>query len=436
VRLSVANPVILIVGRLSGPKNTVILDILRRVAPQVVQKIPKARFTVLGGPVADEHRQLQEQRSYIRFEGHQQNLKPYYQKATVVIGAGRVALEAMGLKKPVIAIGERLYVGPLLPEKVEAAKSSNFGDCWDSESFDWDRMTKDLLGLLKDADKRARAAKTGHQLLESEYNWKTLFPRMESLYGRVLLEKNVSLFREIPVLMYHRVVGQEPAGSKYNLHILKNDMEQQLLFLQDRGFETIVFGDLLTKRIPAKPILLTFDDGYEDNYRNLLPLLKKYRMKAVLYLLGNRRHKNNFWDIPQGEPEATLLKEGQIKEMDQSGLVEFGAHSMNHVKLTTVGKAEIEREVAGSKKNLENFLQKTVFSFAYPYGSVNEEVKKMTVEAGYTFGVAVNNGPTCFGEDLMEIRRVHIFPKTSPYRYWKKTSGFYLRYRKLLGRSQ
>ncbi len=430
-----ANPLILIVGRLSGPKNDVILSILRKVAPKIIQKFPRARFTVVGGPVSDEHTQLEKYFPYITFLGHQKNLKFFYQKATVVVGAGRVALEAMALNKPVIAIGEKIYVGPLLPEKIELAKETNFGDCFDKEEFDWAGMGKDLIDLLQNKGMRDKAAKTGNQLVQDEYDMEKIFPRMETLYQETLFRKNLSGIHELPVLMYHRVVDKAPAQSKYNLHVTKENMEKQLLFLRVRGFETITFEDLISQRIPKKPVILTFDDGYEDNYHHLFPLLKKYNAKAVLYLLGNRKYKTNFWDVPQGEPEAALLKSTQIQEMAKSGLVEFGAHSMNHVKLTNLGPNEIEEEVAGSKKSLETFLQKPVVSFAYPYGFTNAEIKKKTSKAGYTFGIAVNSGPTNLAGDLLEIRRVHMFPHTSMFEYFKKTSGFYLRYRKLLGRA-
>lgn len=428
------NPVVLIVGRLSGPKNDVILRILREVAPRVVAKFPAVRFQVVGGPVAAEHRALQEEFPWVRFEGHQSRLVPYYGAATLVIGAGRVALEAMSLQKPVVAVGERRYIGPLAPPQVEAAKATNFGDCWGEEAFDWDRMGRDILRLLGDKGARDLAAQTGYELVRTEYAMDGIFPRMEELYRRTLLEKNLASFHELPVLMYHRVVEKLPAGSKYNLHILREDLERQLRFLQNHGFTPTTFEDLTARRVPKKPIILTFDDGYEDNHRNLFPLLKKYRMKAVVFLLGDRRHKDNFWDVPQGEPAARLLKPGQIRQMAASGLVEFGAHSLNHVRLTRVGPREARKEVEGSKRELERFLKKPVVSFAYPYGDLNEETKKTVREAGYTFGIAVQKGPSRFADDLMEIRRVHMFPDTSWIEYWKKTSGFYLRYRKLLGK--
>ncbi len=427
-----SNATVLIVGRLSGPKNDVILNILREVAPIVSARVPGVRFLVVGGPVEEEHRRLEEQDPNIKFEGHQKNLKPFYQKAAVVIGAGRVALEAMSLQRPVVAIGERMYVGPIGLAQLEKAKATNFGDCSEKETFDWPRMARDLIQLLKDPKRRNLFAKTGARLVQTEYDIDRIYPAMDHLYRTVMLEKNIARVHEIPVLMYHQVLKETPAFSKFNLHITSDDLEKQLQFLRDRGFETVTFEDLTLRRLPRKPIILTFDDGYENNYRYLLPLLRKYQMKAVVYILGDRKIATNFWDIPIGEAEHPLLKPAQILEMAHSGLVEFGSHSMRHARLTLMKKAEIQKEVAGSKKVLEDFLEKPVISFAYPYGFVNEEIKKMTEDAGYTFGIAVNGGPTRFGDDLLEIRRVHLFPKTSMLEYFKKTSGFYLRYRKLL----
>lgn len=425
---------VLFVGRLSGPKNQVLLKMLRESAPRTASLVPGVRFQVVGGPVGEEHLKFESEAGYRIFHGHQPNLAPFYRKADVVVGAGRVALEAMALGKPVVALGERRYVGPLTPKKADLAKATNFGDCHAEEKFDWEALGKDLATLLMNASLRRKVAATGQALLKAEYDMDAVFPRMERLYGEVLLESNLSRFHEIPVLMYHRVVAKAPDFTKFNLHITREDLEEQLLSLKERGFTTVGFEDLLSRRLPEKPVILTFDDGYEDNHRYLMPALRKTGMKAVLYALGNRKHRTNFWDVPKGEPEARLLGDAQLREMAKSGLVEVGAHSLNHVDLRKLGEAGIRKETEGAKRSLEDLLGKPVVSFAYPYGFVDEEVKRLTREAGYTFGIAVNSGPTRFRDDLMEIRRVHIFPRTSPFEYRKKTSGWYLRYRKLMGK--
>lgn len=426
-------PLILIVGRLSGPKNKVILKLAREVAPRVLAAVPGARFEFVGGPVGEEHRAIQDQNPRLSFVGFQTPLGSFYEKATVVVGAGRVALEAMSAVKPVVALGEQKYIGPLLLPVLEEAKRTNFGDCFEGGAFDWEKTAQDLIALLKDPALRAQTAQTGHELLKKEYNLDTLYPRLESIYQSVILQSNLSRFHEIPVLMYHRVTEGPVQGSKYNVFITRDRLREHLASLKARGFETVTFGDFFQRKLPKKPVMLTFDDGYEDNYRNLLPLLREFKMKAVGYVLGDRKHKTNFWDTSKGEPEAALMSSEQIKEMADCGQVEIGAHSLSHRHLTELPIVDMKKEVGESKKNLEELLGRPILSFAYPYGDVNAEVKKAVQEAGYPFGIAVNSGPTRFDGDLLEIRRVHMFQETSGIDFWKKTSGFYLRYRKCFG---
>ncbi len=430
---SSSNPLVLIVGRLSGPKNEVILRYLREAVIPAATADSTLRVAVVGGPVGDEHRQLEKDHPFLKFEGFQPDLKPFYEKATLVIGAGRVALEAMAHQRPVIAVGEQKYIGPLLPNAVEEAKATNFGDCEEGTHFDWARAAQDLKKMLGDKALREEAVRTGTALLQAEYDMRKLYPKVEELYRDVILHGNLSSLCEIPVLMYHRVVEKEPALAKFNIHITNDNFEKHLLFLQKNGFTPITFGDLLEKKIPSKPIILTFDDGYEDNYLHLYPLLRRYGMKAVIYLLGDRSIRTNTWDTPKGEPETPLLNEKQILEMAKSGTVEFGGHSMTHSSLPGLSKESLDREVRDCKKSLEGLLGKPVVSFAYPYGDYNAETQKAVAEAGYQFGVAVEGGPACFAKDLMAIRRIHIFPDTGGFDFYKKTSGCYLRYKKLFG---
>ncbi|HET9870599.1 MAG TPA: glycosyltransferase, partial [bacterium] len=311
------NPRILVVGRLSGPKNRVILNYLEAAASAVSGEFPGASFQVLGGPVGEEHRALEARLPSVRFLGHQQALGDFYEQADLVVGSGRVALEAMARKKPVVAVGERLYLGPLTEENRPRVLQSNFGDCAAEEGFDWGRAAQDLLTLLKDPAKREQAARTGWSLLKTEYNMDVVYPQLENLYQDAVLDQNLASRHELPVLMYHRLAQRAPETSRFNLHVTAADFEDQLAWLKGWGFTPVTFGDLAQKRAPRKPVILTFDDGYEDNYQNLFPLLKKHGVRAVVYLLGDRSIRRNEWDIPKGEPEAALLNDAQVREMAQ-----------------------------------------------------------------------------------------------------------------------
>jgi hypothetical protein len=202
---------------------------------------------------------------------------------------------------------------------------------------------------------RAQVAQTGYELFKAEYDMKRVYPQMSRLYEKVMLEHNLSQIHELPILMYHQVLDKQPRLAKFNLHVLAADLEKQLQFLKDHGFETIVFNDLLTKRIPRKPIVLTFDDGYENNYHFLFPLFKKYRMKAVVYILGDRKHKTNFWDKPLGEAEHFLLKPSQILEMQKSGWSNLDLTFFNPHPLTLLKKSERRSKLLVPKKRWKPF---------------------------------------------------------------------------------
>ena len=182
------------------------------------------------------------------------------------------------------------------------------------------------------------------------------------------------------------------------------------------------------KEIPAKPVILTFDDGYEDNYLTLFPLLKKYGMKAVIFLIGNPAILTNRWDVPHGEPELNLLKDAQILTMKEYG-IEFGSHSMNHRKLTDLSSSEAVEEISQSKKEIEARIGSEIISFAYPYGALGDSIKKMVMQAGFSFGIATDSGRRNFWSDLYQIRRIPMFPNTSTFAFWKKSSGRYHRYK-------
>lgn len=239
------------------------------------------------------------------------------------------------------------------------------------------------------------------------------------------LVRNLSRFQEIPVLMYHQVVARPPASSRLKLYVTAELLEKQLRFLKARGFEAVTFTDLVTRELPAKPVFLTFDDGYENHYDLLFPLLKKYRMRAVLYILGDRHLDYNYWDAAKGEPKARLLSAEQIREMSESGWVEFGGHSMRHTDLTQLTAADMVKDLVECKAAVEEVTGRPALSLAYPYGGFNESVKAATAKAGFVFGLAVNGGPIRFGEDLFAIHRINIAPWTGLFQYSVKTSGYY-----------
>ena len=237
--------------------------------------------------------------------------------------------------------------------------------------------------------------------------------------------------KSIPVLMYHRVLENPSTESSHGIWVSARQFERQLLSLQRRGFRPITFRayDAFLRgegTLPAKPIILTFDDGYEDNYRVAFPLLHKHGFKAVVYAVTNAERRSNFWD--RDEPVAQLMSASQLEEMHRHG-IEIGSHTVNHPHLPLIAREQVQSDLNDSKNALEQILGSSVSSFAYPYGELSEMVKRCVEEAGYKFAASADSGPLTFYEDFLEIRRTQVFPWTDQIGFWKKTQPIYLRYK-------
>jgi peptidoglycan/xylan/chitin deacetylase (PgdA/CDA1 family) len=174
---------------------------------------------------------------------------------------------------------------------------------------------------------------------------------------------------------------------------------------------------------PRTPkVIITFDDGYEDNYNIVFPLLKKYNLTAVIFLVS--KLTRNEWGIAEGEPAFNLLNDEQIKEMRHYG-IEFGSHTQTHRDLLRLKSEETFKEINESKKDLEKRIGSPISAFAYPFGGINENIKKMVRDSGYEFGISTNTGPFKLNEDLMQIRRIEVSKKTSLGAFKWKVGGKY-----------
>ncbi|WP_410209042.1 polysaccharide deacetylase family protein [Fusobacterium sp.] len=236
---------------------------------------------------------------------------------------------------------------------------------------------------------------------------------------------------EIPILMYHQFVLKPEEGGKIKLFVTKRQFEIHLKILKLLNYNTITFEELkqigLHNRFNKKYIILTVDDGYKDNYTILFPLLKKYKMKAVIFWVSGI--KTNKWTIKSdGEKEIHLLDDSQILEMQNSGLIEFGGHTLTHPSLKKLDDIDATREIIEDKKNIERTLGKTLTAFAYPYGHRKESTKKIVEKAGYFFAVSTDTGSGIITEDYYDIRRTAI-DKTSLFDFIRKISPGYLQYK-------
>lgn len=225
--------------------------------------------------------------------------------------------------------------------------------------------------------------------------------RIQTLNGR----------SEIKVLMYHRLIEHQPATAYERAFCVNVDVfRKHLRMLERLGYTAITFNDYHLHRqgklhLPRKPIILTFDDGYQDTHQLAFPILQEYGMRAVIFILGDRKVKANAWDSLNGDPAAALLTPGQILELHLRGF-EIGSHSLTHPKLTEIPDEDAWEQISRSRMLLEILINAPVRSFSYPYGLMNTRLRSMVQEAGYDYACGVYTGPARFSEDYLNIRRI------------------------------
>ena len=429
---------IMFVGRLTGPKGEVVRFLLTKVLPIILHS-KKVRFEAFGGMIVPADipdlvtsLNAQFKKPIVQLRGFQQDIPIHLVEAALVVGSGRVVPESMVLQKPVIALGESNYEGRVTVETFEKSIVTNFGDTGTPMSPEADRVAADILSILDNPpSKKELSILAG--MAEKRYDAQKVARSLHTVYERAYAR--VHSPRSIPVLMYHRITNNQTPGSSHGIWVTASQFSAQLHSLRSRGFETITFRDYDQflqgqRRLPRRPVILTFDDGYEDNYTIALPLLRNFGCRAAIFAVTDKKRRTNFWD--SDEPKAILLSSAQMRELDHSG-IEIGSHTVTHPRLTQTSIDVIRQELSESKDSLQQILGAEVISFAYPYGALPPAVKGLVEEAGYKFAVAADSGPIAFYQDFWEIRRTQVFPWTTRTGFWKKTLPLYSRYKSLKG---
>ena len=201
--------------------------------------------------------------------------------------------------------------------------------------------------------------------------------------------------KEIPILMYH-AIAEEPTTEMTELFVRPSEMEKQIKYLVDNGFQTITFEDLDNIGAFSKPVMLTFDDGYDCNYDILFPLLKKYNVKATIFAVAG-----SVWSKGR-------LSESQIKEMSDSGLVSIQSHTVSHPDLTSLEADKLDYELSESKERIEKLTGKPVIALAYPSGDNDAEVRAAAAKY-YDYAVLDRGGTFLCGGDTMAMERIYIW---------------------------
>lgn len=211
--------------------------------------------------------------------------------------------------------------------------------------------------------------------------------------------KTQSYCYEIPVLLYHRI-GYTTGG----LTVSPEQFASDLCWLNNMGYHSITLeqftGFILDRpaaNLPEKSVLITFDDGYLDNYENAFPILQQYSMVGTFFIITGL-----LWDYPD------RMKPQHIIEMVQQGM-SFGSHTVSHQALAEMSPEDIRRELMESQETLESITGQTIDVIAYPRGSYNQTVINIAKELRYTVGLTVRSGRCYPDSPDFEVRRIPVF---------------------------
>lgn len=215
---------------------------------------------------------------------------------------------------------------------------------------------------------------------------------------------NLINLNNVPVLNYHKV-----DNLFHSLSVSPQEFEEQMEYLYQNKYNTITPDQLMAylkygRELPNKPILITFDDGYLDNYTNAYPILKKYGFTATIFLVTNLvSHDPRFmnWD--------------QAREMQKNGIV-FGSHTVDHQSLISISKEQVNNELSQSREEIARQLGKPPKYFAYPTGTYSPEIEELVREAGYRAAFSIQYGEVGPSSDLYALERIPIFKGQKTFR--------------------
>ena len=229
--------------------------------------------------------------------------------------------------------------------------------------------------------------------------------------------------KSIPVLMYHHV---SPVGSELN--VTPEHFEDQIKLLRSRGWKTLSGEEFLyaiqQTRIPKKHVLLTFDDGFADNYVYAYPILKKYGMKAILFVTTSmiqdtdipranfvpHPHREAWHLATTGKYTEVMCTWNELKEMQDSMVFDIQSHGMTHNIPNLIGEkkyAELREDLYAGKKILENRLTKKVYHHAWPKGIYDSEGVDIAINIGFKVLYTTERGANT-AQNLTRIKRLPV----------------------------
>lgn len=232
-------------------------------------------------------------------------------------------------------------------------------------------------------------------------------------------------YNRVPILMYHRIA--DVPGERNSLPPEK--FKDQLDYLKRHGFSTITLSELYKHLahktpLPPNPVLLTFDDGYEDNCRVALPMLLARNMKATVFPIANWIGRENKWENFNHRPTRTMNWD-ELRIWLAAGM-EIGSHTLEHPFLTGCDETRLAQELVESKRILENKLGTNIEFLCYPYGCFDEKTLIMAQKAGYKGALAIFENAPIWRQEWFALPRIPVSPRQPLWEFALKVGRFHI----------
>lgn len=207
----------------------------------------------------------------------------------------------------------------------------------------------------------------------------------------------------VPVFLYH-FVGRETlergGRSVSRVNVTAADFEAQLALLQALGYHSVTVGEIAAAldgkaALPERPVALTFDDGWREQYAVAFPLLRRHGMRATFFI------STSFIGYPR------FMTWEELAELWDTGM-EIASHGRKHINLADADDRDAWGEIARSKEVLEEKLGVSVVSFAYPFGGYRRGIPAMLERAGYTIAAGVGASPVVRPGGRYYLRRIEV----------------------------
>lgn len=218
--------------------------------------------------------------------------------------------------------------------------------------------------------------------------------------------------RITPILMYHSITDDASAGFK-RWTVTPDAFAQQMAWLAAHRYTPLSVTHYAAAMaqggaaLPARPIVLTFDDGFADFASAALPVLRQHGFAATLYITTGFVGATSRWLQREGEASRPMLSWAQIRSLPAAG-IECGGHSHEHKQLDTLDQASVLNEMTTCKWLLEQQLGQQVRSFAYPFGYYHATTRRLVAQAGYQSACAVRYAPSSPTDDRFALARLIV----------------------------